>query len=116
MRNFAVDSIDLRTPFFPFQNISEQDTSKLLKDQNFRQAIYLSSPTLIDEIEKYLNNTLDSKEKEKLELSVYRFFLRMCYRCTPFGMFAAFCWAQIPISTFDNICFSPVRWHWTPTT
>jgi len=42
MRNFAVDSIDLSTPFFPFQNISEQDISKLLKDQNFREAIYLS--------------------------------------------------------------------------
>lgn len=78
----------VRTPFFPFVDKLTSDVRNLLQDPNFKEAIYLSSPSLLNEIEKYLDNTLDKKEVEKLELSVYRYYLRSCYRCTPFGMFA----------------------------
>lgn len=89
----------VRTPFLYFPNTFDQDIANLLQDLDFKEALYLSSPNLLPEVEKYFNNTLDSKEKEKLELSVYRYYLRACYRCTPFGMFAGISLGTLSDST-----------------
>jgi len=89
----------IRTPFLHVPNTFDQDISNLLQDLDFKEALYLSSPNLLSEVEKYFKDTLDSKEKEKLELSVYRYYLRSCYRCTPFGMFAGISLGTISDST-----------------
>lgn len=96
---YSTDFNLVRTPFFPFQNILSEDIIKLLEDVNFKEALNLSSPNLLSEVEKYFNNTFESKEKEKLELSIYRYYLRMCYRCTPFGMFAGISLGTLSDST-----------------
>jgi lantibiotic biosynthesis protein len=82
------DLFILRTPFYPLPNFLYQQVIELLDDSSFKEAINLSSPNLLLEIEKYFNNGLDIKEKSKLEFSIYRFYLRAIYRCTPFGLFA----------------------------
>src|ERR1700743_515744 len=50
------------------------------------EVIYLSSPELYSEKMRY--NELSGKEKEKLDLSLTKYFLRSCTRCTPYGTFA----------------------------
>ena len=78
----------LRTPLVPFQDNFSFDFSKINQSQIFNEAIYLSSPNLAVELEKYRKGLTDPKDKEKLELSLYRYHLRAAYRCTPFGLFA----------------------------
>ncbi|UYN87593.1 MAG: lantibiotic dehydratase [Cyclobacteriaceae bacterium] len=78
----------LRTPLLPLENYPKSDLQSLFLNKVFKEGLYLASPNLFNEVEKYLNCSLDGKEREKLELSLYRYYLRSCYRCTPFGMFA----------------------------
>jgi thiopeptide-type bacteriocin biosynthesis protein len=80
--------IVIRSPLYPFKNLFETDVNYLLTQSNFRESLFLSSPSLVDEIQKYQSNSLNEKESEKFLLSVYRFYLRAAYRCTPFGLFA----------------------------
>ena len=100
---FNSDFSIVRSPFLPFPSAFSQEIIYLLQNQNFREAIYLSSPKLLSEIEKYHAGALDSKEKEKLELSIYRYYLRMCYRCTPFGMFAGVSLGTLSDSTLIQL-------------
>jgi thiopeptide-type bacteriocin biosynthesis protein len=56
----------------------------------FKEAIYIASPVLYDELVKWHNNELtDEKELEKLITSLYKYYTRMQSRCTPYGLFAA---------------------------
>ena len=89
-----------RTPLLPV-NIFFTEMSKFeneesyweyfLQDSLIREAIFLASPVLYDEIDKFLSGYL-TKEKdiEKLKCAVLRYFSRMTSRCTPFGLFAGF--------------------------
>ena len=89
-----------RTPLLPI-NTFFQEMAKLEKKENYwkeflqkpllQEAIFLASPVLYDEIDKYLSGYL-TKEKdiEKMKNAVLRYFSRMCSRCTPFGLFAGF--------------------------
>ena len=52
----------------------------------FSEALFLASPELCSEIEKY--DSLSSKEKLKLDITLYKYASRACSRCTPFGLFA----------------------------
>ena len=69
----------------------------------FKEALLLSSPVLVDEIEKYLNKDLNEKESEKLLLSICRFYLRASYRCTPFGLFAGISIGKLQDNTFISL-------------
>jgi thiopeptide-type bacteriocin biosynthesis protein len=94
----------VRSPFYPFKNIFQIDIKSLLANASFKEAIFLSSPSLIDEIEKYCNHSLNEKECEKLLLSVYRFYLRAAYRCTPFGIFAGISIGRVSDRTAISLC------------
>ncbi len=96
--------IIVRSPFYPFKNLFEVDVKSLLINPCFAEAIFLSSPNLIEEIEKHLSNNLNEKESEKLILSVFRFYLRAAYRCTPFGLFAGISIGKIADKTSINLC------------
>jgi len=85
----------LRTPFYNlsfFENLFNSDHvyfSKLLKNQIFREAIYLASPDLYKQIENWENGILKSEAKiEKLKISILKYAIRISTRCTPFGLFA----------------------------
>ncbi len=88
----------LRTPLFSFDAyrkltsenaISERDFKEICKEPTFREALYLASPSLLVEIDKWLNGGVSDQEKlEKLQYTVLKYFSRMTSRCTPFGLFA----------------------------
>jgi thiopeptide-type bacteriocin biosynthesis protein len=56
----------------------------------FKEAIYIASPVLYDELVKWHKKELkEEKELEKLITSLYKYYTRMQSRCTPYGLFAA---------------------------
>ncbi|MBC9935055.1 lantibiotic dehydratase [Chitinophaga qingshengii] len=87
----------LRTPFFPishFNNIpNHADTTfifeVLMQDTYFMEALFLASPTLYEEAVR-LRKDKGTVEKKgsKIVLSVLKYYIRMCTRCTPFGLFS----------------------------
>jgi len=89
-----------RTPLLPvnqfFAEISKLENEEIywkqfLQDSLIREAIFLASPVLLDEIDKFLSGYLTKeKDVEKLKCAVLRYFSRMTSRCTPFGLFAGF--------------------------
>jgi thiopeptide-type bacteriocin biosynthesis protein len=100
----AAEFIILRTPLYPFKDLFEIDIKSLLTNVSFKEAVFLSSPSLTDEIDKYVNQQLNEKENEKLLLSIYRFYLRAAYRCTPFGLFAGVTIGKVADKTAINLC------------
>jgi len=94
-----------RTPCVSFPHFAktlarlEADESHwqdFLQDPSLQEAIFLGSPVLYDEIQKFLNGALVvPKEVNKLKMSVLRYYTRMSTRCTPFGLFAGFSLGQL---------------------
>ena len=103
MRYIPGEIVIIRTPLYPFKDFLEIDIRNLLTDMTFKEALLLSSPVLVDEIEKYLNKDLNEKESEKLLLSICRFYLRASYRCTPFGLFAGISIGKLQDNTFISL-------------
>jgi thiopeptide-type bacteriocin biosynthesis protein len=97
----------VRSPLYPFTNSRSIDFTEIIQSKFFNEAIYLSSPNLSDEIEKYLSGVSEAKDKLKLEISLYRYYLRSTYRCTPFGLFAGISVGSISNQT--NIQLSPIE-------
>ena len=80
----------VRTPSFPFNDdISEEFLIKLLDNAKFIEALYLASPVLYQEAINWKEGKItDSKKLQKIPISLGKYYLRMCSRCTPFGLFA----------------------------
>ena len=88
----------LRTPFFPMEdvrllaskeNLDENALKEICKNPALEEALFLASPTFYREAMKWIEGKLpNQKEEDKAMLGVYRYFARMCTRCTPFGLFA----------------------------
>ena len=97
-RNFS--NYVLRTPLFPFtffieltskKQILIEDYKKLWDNPIIKEAIFLASPNLTDDIDKWLEYGLKDKKKEdKLKYTFLKYVSRMSSRCTPFGLFAGF--------------------------
>ncbi|MDR0364072.1 MAG: lantibiotic dehydratase family protein [Bacteroidales bacterium] len=101
-------SFTFRTPFYSFQEFQENIKrleqnedywNEFLQNLCLQEAIFLGSPILYEEIQKYLSGKLSvEKEIEKMKMAVLRYYTRMSTRCTPFGLFAGFSMGQ-----FDEI-------------
>lgn len=81
-----------RTPQLPFQKnkIDVSELFQLSKQDYFKEAIYIASPVLYDELVKWHNGEIkDAKEIDKIVVSLYKYYTRMQSRCTPYGLFAA---------------------------
>ncbi|HAS41254.1 MAG TPA: hypothetical protein DCS93_12285 [Microscillaceae bacterium] len=94
-KKYHIRSLDyyvLRTPLLPFNSFPEVeaiDIEKLLEDPLIREAIYLSSPTLLEALQQWIKNGVESpKEEEKLKISLLKYLFRMSFRPTPFGLMA----------------------------
>ncbi|WP_367866118.1 lantibiotic dehydratase [Pedobacter sp. WC2423] len=73
----------LRTPL---QSLNLANDFSAERQTLLQEGIYLSSPEFWKELLK--ENDLTAKEKEKLELSFAKYWLRSCSRCTPYGTLA----------------------------
>lgn len=55
-----------------------------------QEALYIGSPDLHEQLLLWFDNNIDKRDKkEKLELSLVKYMIRMCTRCTPYGLFAS---------------------------
>ncbi|MFY7669796.1 lantibiotic dehydratase family protein [Tenacibaculum sp. MEBiC06402] len=92
------DEYYLRTPLFPIsdykkiiqkKSLSDNDFKIILSNKLMREAIYLASPNLFNQIEKWEKGLVISPNKiDKLKTSVLKYFTRISSRSTPFGLFA----------------------------
>lgn len=88
----------LRTPFSSLETIrqlvskkdvDENALKEICKSPAVQEALFLASPSFFREAMKWTEGKLPNcKEEEKAMQGVYRYFARMCTRCTPFGLFA----------------------------
>lgn len=78
----------LRTPALPLAAAPTQ-AAEWLADPAFREALYLASPSLLTEAERWQRGEMqDSKKEARLLAALGRYHSRMRSRCTPFGLFA----------------------------
>jgi thiopeptide-type bacteriocin biosynthesis protein len=83
-------NILLRTPL---QSLKLAYNPSAATSPVFEEGLYLSSPEYWNEFLK--REELKGKDKEKLELSFAKYWLRSCSRCTPYGTFAGSAMAAI---------------------
>lgn len=93
-----LQNIILRTPFFPMadirrlaskENLDQNTLKEVCKNPAVQEALFLASPAFYREAMKWMDGKLpNQKEEDKAMQGVYRYFARMCTRCTPFGLFA----------------------------
>jgi thiopeptide-type bacteriocin biosynthesis protein len=82
--------IILRTPLKPLKtSFSKEELEHFFFQKEAQEALFLSSPNLLNEFTKWQNGEiLDKVEEEGLIHSLLKYALRMHSRCTPFGLFA----------------------------
>ena len=85
-----LNQLIVRTPSLPFNDdISEEFLKQFLDNPTFTEALYLASPVLFQEAINWKNDRVtDPKKLIKIPISLGKYYLRMCSRCTPFGLFA----------------------------
>jgi len=67
---------------------TEEELLSVFKDETIRNALYIASPDLFQELLNIEENKLPKDRHEKVFISLYKYYTRMCTRCTPFGTFA----------------------------
>ncbi len=92
------DKIVLRTPlksfsylqhFFSGTDLNIDSLKKELQDPVLKEAIFLASPDLHEQLNAWLNGkTLIKKDLNRLLYSITKYLSRLSSRCTPFGLFA----------------------------
>ncbi|HZY37067.1 MAG TPA: lantibiotic dehydratase [Mucilaginibacter sp.] len=78
----------LRTPALSFGDYKSAELSEAIKTPFFQSAIFFASESLYAELS--INDFDFDRLGEKVKCSLLKYFNRMCYRPTPFGMFSAF--------------------------
>jgi hypothetical protein len=88
----------LRTPIFSINYFFKLTQNEVISDEQLihefnnpviSEAIYLASPILYKEIEKWSKSKIrDEKEKKKIKNSFLKYLSRLSSRPTPFGLFA----------------------------
>jgi thiopeptide-type bacteriocin biosynthesis protein len=89
----------MRSPLLPLDAVNQID----LKNQNFTDAMYISSPDFVEQVFK--KNDLTIKDKEKLDLSVLKYWNRACTRSTPYGLFVSSFIGQVTEDSLNEIRF-----------
>jgi len=97
----------LRAPLFPLsffygltenKSISESDLKEVCQSTIIKEALFLASPSLYKEFQKWMNDEIKHQEdKERICHTILKYISRMSSRCTPFGLFAG-----TAIGTFDK--------------
>lgn len=91
------DRFCLRSPLLELHNytnltggisIAETALRTIGNDPVFREALFLASPVVSAELEKWEGDRLDPKKAARLRLTILKYLARITSRCTPFGLFA----------------------------
>ena len=100
-------SFVVRNPLFPIErffswkaenaasandskNTLEKSLRSFYMDPIVQEALYIGSPDLHEQLFLWLDNKIEKPEKkERTELSLVKYMIRMCTRCTPYGLFAS---------------------------
>lgn len=86
--NFS-STLVLRTPLLPLTfNFTNDELAACYSDPKVREAVYLASPELYSSLLQLEAKELGHKKIGKLTSSLLKYALRLCNRCTPFGLFA----------------------------
>jgi lantibiotic biosynthesis protein len=103
----SFDNFVIRTPLLSYSFFKKLTSQKVVSDDDFKnlfnqpeikEAVFLATPILHEELEKWTNGFInDIKKIEKLKHSFLKYISRMCTRCTPFGLFAG-----CAVGKFDN--------------
>lgn len=106
------DEFILRAPAAPFSaSLCRYDriTDLFKSNPHFRIALLLSSSSLFFQAEKLSEGKNLNGKEERIKQSLYKYYLRMCFRATPFGLWAGFCHGtfhhQTEISFSDSEAF-----------
>lgn len=88
---FAYDfrpELFLRTPLWSYADYAPAKPEKALRDPLFRLALYLASPAFFGVLEakQFDPGAFNAKEL----VSLRKYYNRLCFRPTPFGLFSAF--------------------------
>ena len=80
-----------RTPLLPFSHclgLTPEILRQLYQQPVLQEAIFLASPHLHEQLLKWLSGELAGQPAQKIQTTLAKYLLRMCYRSTPFGLFA----------------------------
>lgn len=91
MSYFTADKFIMRTPLLKMSDLvnNEKELLEAYKTSTVREALFVGSPDLYNELLKVENSQIRENDKRrKVLVSLYKYYTRMCTRCTPFGMFA----------------------------
>lgn len=111
------DEYVFRTPVISYKKfyekagnsyISNSDLQEICNNAVFQEALYLASPYVYKELERWLNLEKEFPEKEfqKLKNTIIKYFSRASTRCTPFGLFS-----EVGLGKFSsliNVSHDPV--------
>lgn len=113
----------LRSPLYPLEfsttllskeNTTDKELQNVCRKDVVKEAIFLASPDLYNELQKWLNNEIsDIKKIERLKISLTKYLIRMSIRCTPFGLFAGCTVGKVGDKT--NIKFSSQKKYFRHT-
>lgn len=81
-------SLFLRAPVFSFKTFGMEKLQEVLDTHFFRSALYFASVDLYRQAE--VKDFQCERMNERSRQSLFKYFNRMCYRSTPFGMCSAF--------------------------
>lgn len=71
------------------QEAFDQKLREICLDPVFREAVLIASPNLYKKIKQFIAQGIDNTKKmEDFRISVLKYFIRMCTRTTPFGIFS----------------------------
>lgn len=109
-----MNTLLLRHPTFPLNMLKDYYSSDsdqyvitlFSKNALFQESVYLYSKILYNQSWKLLRGEIqDIKIKNKIIYSLSKYFLRMCYRSTPFGVSAS-----VSIIEFGNMSFNSPKY------
>lgn len=97
------DSFIMRTPLrsltWLMDVMKNPDINVFFEDKIILEALYLASPILYSEIDKFRQGLLSAKDQIRFKNSIWKYIKRMSTRCTPFGLFSSFSIGVIDSST-----------------
>ncbi len=86
------DKYLLRSPIYSLKVLKGKSIDDIIFEDYFNELIKVSSVSLYEQIQKYKSNKslIEEKDIRKLYISVYKYFSRICVRCTPFECLSSY--------------------------